>query len=107
MSKIALALALSAIALLQAPAIAAAQPIRQSCTGVLISTANGYQLKPDANSDLWCDAYLSDQFVSKEAIRRVLHACKVGDRCRIAGMARGPGVFFWTQISSVSAAPAQ
>jgi hypothetical protein len=31
----------------------------QSCSGTLISTEEGYKLKPDAGSGLWCDAIIN------------------------------------------------
>jgi hypothetical protein len=75
---------------------------RQACSGVLTQDEGGYMLKPDPGSkSLWCDAYIGEDKGSSLA-QRVLKVCVIGSRCHIEGSFRGHGVFYWTQISSVS-----
>jgi hypothetical protein len=96
LSAAALVLLVSANAGLSAPAQ------RQACSGVLTQDDSGYLLKPDPGSkSLWCDAYIGDDKNSSLA-QRVLKTCMIGRRCRIEGSFRGHGVFYWTNISSVS-----
>ena len=75
---------------------------RQVCNGILTHDNGGYMLKPDPDSkSLWCDAYIGEGDGSSLA-QRVLKTCVIGSRCHIEGLFRGHGVFYWTQISSVS-----
>jgi hypothetical protein len=79
---------------------ASPQSIHQNCNGILTRDEDGYQLRPDAGSGLWCDSYIAG-----ELVQRVLKACAVGSRCHIKGSVRGHGVFYWLQISTVAALP--
>jgi hypothetical protein len=53
------------------------------------------------SKSLWCDAVIGEGENAPLA-RRVLKTCKIGGRCHIAGAFSGHGIFFWTQISSVT-----
>jgi hypothetical protein len=71
--------------------------IHQACSGILTFEDGYYELKPDAGSGLWCDAYVAERLVG-----RVLKACAVRSRCHIEGSVRGHGVFYWFHISLVT-----
>jgi hypothetical protein len=75
---------------------------RQSCSGVLAHDEDGYLLQPDAGTKSpWCPAYIGDDDKSPLA-KRVLKTCALGSHCHIEGSFVGHGIFYWTQISSVS-----
>src|SRR5262245_36106799 len=79
-----------------AAAPASAQTLRQNCRGVLARDEDGYHLKPDSSSALWCDSYIPGNLLQK-----VLKICTVDSRCLIKGSVRGHGLFYWVRISSV------
>jgi hypothetical protein len=75
---------------------------RQSCSGILAHDDGGYLLQPDEGTKSpWCPAYIGDDEKSALA-RRVLKTCALGSHCHIEGLFLGHGIFYWTQISSVS-----
>jgi hypothetical protein len=76
----------------------------QVCNGVLIKDEEGYLLKPDAGSSLWCDAYIDGDF-GDASVSRVLEVCAVGRRCHIEGSFTGHGVFYWRHVSLAFSMP--
>jgi hypothetical protein len=75
---------------------------RQSCSGILAHDDGGYLLQPDAGAKSpWCPAYIGDDEKSPHA-KRVLKTWALGSHCHIEGAFVGHGIFYWTQISSVS-----
>jgi hypothetical protein len=95
------AVATLALALSPHPGSAASgQP--QSCSGILTQDDDGYLLNPDPNTKSpWCPAYIGDDKNSALA-KRVLKTCALGSHCHIEGRFLGHGIFYWTQITSVS-----
>jgi hypothetical protein len=80
----------------------AASGQRQACSGILTQDDDGYLLTPDPGTKSpWCPAYIGDDKNSALA-KRVLKTCAVGSHCHIEGLFLGHGIFYWTQISSVS-----
>jgi hypothetical protein len=99
-AKVPLAAALALVLSAQAGSAASGQ--RQSCSGILAHDEDGYLLNPDPDTKSpWCPAYIGDNEKSPLA-RRVLKTCAVGSHCHIEGLFLGHGIFYWTQISSVS-----
>jgi hypothetical protein len=75
---------------------------RQACSGVLTHDADGYMLIADPDSkSLWCAASIGEDEKSA-LVKRVLKTCAIGSHCQIEGSFTGHGLFYWTQISSVS-----
>ena len=97
------ALSLAALALLLSiNAGSAASGDRQSCSGILTHEDDGYALVADPNSkSLWCAASIGER-EKAPLVKRVLKTCAVGTHCHIEGLFTGHGLFYWTQISSVS-----
>jgi hypothetical protein len=97
------AILVAALALmLSAHSSSAASGQRQSCSGILTQDDDGYLLNPDPNTKSpWCPAYIGDDKNSALA-KRVLKTCALGSHCHIEGLFLGHGIFYWTQISSVS-----
>jgi hypothetical protein len=80
----------------------AASAQRQSCSGILARDENSYHLEPDEGTKSpWCPASIGDD-PSSPLVKRVLKTCPLGSHCHIEGSFTGHGLFWWTQISSVS-----
>ena len=74
---------------------------------VLTKEENEYSLSGNYKgygpiNNLWCDAPFSRDIEPKAYEALMRSACLVGDKCQIAGVVNGHGVFYWVQVNSVS-----
>jgi hypothetical protein len=81
-------------------------PMRVQCTGVLTQEGDKYSLSGNYKgygsiNNVWCDAAFSRDIEPKAYQALMKSACRVGDKCQIAGVVNGHGVFYWVQVNSV------
>ena len=81
-------------------------PMRMQCTGVLTKGEDGYSLSGTYKgfgsiNNVWCNAAFSRDIEPKAHEALMKSACRVGDRCQIAGVVNGHGAFYWVQVHSV------
>jgi hypothetical protein len=73
-------------------------PMRVQCTGVLTQEDDEYSLSGNYKgygpiNNVWCDAAFSRDIEPKAYEALMKSACRVGDKCQIAGVVNGHGVF--------------